>query len=107
MVSSYYKDIYNLLCKRHPNRKIYVISDNHFYHSNIIKYQRTEFNDVIKMNEYIINQHNSIVNNDDIVIFLGDFSFKKSSIKNLLEQMKGHKIYIAILILLHQMIVVL
>lgn len=91
MVFSYYKDIYRLLCKRHPNRKIYVISDHHFYHSNIIQYQRTEFDNVIEMNEYIINQHNSIVESDDIVIFLGDFSFKKSSIKELLEQMNGHK----------------
>lgn len=91
MVSSYYKDIYKLLCKRHPNRKIYIISDHHFYHSNIIQYQRTEFNNVIEMNEYIIKQHNSVVNNDDIVLFLGDFSFRKAPIKDLLEQMKGHK----------------
>lgn len=91
MDSSYYKDIYNLLCKRHPNQKIYVISDHHFDHNNIIRYQRQEFNNITDMNEYIIKKHNSVVENDDIVIFLGDFSFKKSSIKDYLARMNGHK----------------
>lgn len=91
MAISYYKDIYNVLCKKYPNRKIYVISDHHFYHSNIISYQRPEFSDVFEMNEYIINKHNSVVGKDDIVIFLGDFCFKKSAIKGFLDQMNGHK----------------
>lgn len=91
MVSSYYKDIYGLLCKRYPNRKIYVISDHHFYHVNIIKYQRSEFSNVMEMNDYIINSHNSVVGVDDIVIFLGDFCFKKAVIKDLLGRMNGHK----------------
>lgn len=91
MEISYYKNIYNLLCKRHPNQKIYVISDHHFFHANIISYQRPEFQNVIEMNEHIIKEHNSIINQEDIVIFLGDFSFKKTEIKNLLEKMNGHK----------------
>lgn len=91
MNSLYCKDIYELLCKRHPNSKIYIISDHHFYHANIIQYQRKEFDNIIEMNEYIINCHNSVVGSNDIVIFLGDFCFKKSEIKNLLERMNGHK----------------
>ncbi len=76
MEFSYYKDIYELLCKRHPNSNIFIISDHHFYHSNIIQYQRPEFNNVMEMNEYIINCHNSVVSSNDIVIFLGDFCLK-------------------------------
>lgn len=91
MSISYYKDIYKILCQRHPNKDIYIISDHHFCHLNIIKYQRPEFNNTMEMNEYIINQHNSVVKEDDIVIFLGDFSFKKSSIKDLVTQMNGCK----------------
>lgn len=91
MATSYYKDIYNLLCKRHPNSKIYVISDHHFYHDNIISYERSEFQSIIEMNEYIINRHNNIISNDDIAIFLGDFCFKKSKIKDILNRMNGHK----------------
>ncbi len=88
---SYYKDIFNFLCRKHPNKKIYIISDHHFYHMNIIKYQRPEFTDIVKMNEYIINKHNSIVEKDAIVIFLGDFCFKKSNIKEILAMMNGYK----------------
>ncbi len=91
MTFSYYKDIYKLLCKRHPNSKIYVISDHHFYHSNIIQYQRLEFRDVNEMNRHIIDEHNKVIKNEDVVIFLGDFSFKKTAIKDILSQMKGHK----------------
>ena len=91
MSYSCYKDIYKILCERHPNRKIYVISDHHFYHSNIISYHRTEFDNIFEMHEHIINKHNSIVGSDDIVIFLGDFCFKKAAIKSFLEQMNGHK----------------
>lgn len=91
MAISYYKDIYEYLCRKHPNKKIYVISDHHFYHSNIINYERPEFSNVCEMNEHIINSHNSVVSVDDIVIFLGDFSFKKGVIKELLSRMNGHK----------------
>ncbi len=91
MEFSYYKDIYKLLCKRHPNSRIYIISDHHLYHSNIIKYQRPEFNNIIEMNEYIINCHNSVVDHNDIVIFLGDFCFKKAPRKDLLSRMNGYK----------------
>lgn len=91
MEFSYYKDIYELLCKRHPNSRIYIISDHHFYHSNIIQYQRPEFDNITEMNEYIIKCHNSVVESDDIVIFLGDFCFKKSARKDLLKQLNGYK----------------
>lgn len=90
-MNSYCKDIYDILCKSYPNRNIYVISDQHFYHTSIIEYERTEFDEVQEMNNYIINCHNDVVESDDIVIFLGDFSFKGSAIKDLLKQMNGHK----------------
>lgn len=91
MLTSFCLDIYQMLCKKYPNRKIYVISDHHFYHRNIIDYTRDMFSDVLEMNEYIIKRHNETVGVDDIVIFLGDFSFKKGLIKELLEKMNGHK----------------
>lgn len=91
MAISFYKDIYNLLSKKHPNRKIYIISDHHFFHSNIIQYERSEFNDIFEMNEHIVKEHNQVINSDDVVIFLGDFCFKSKEIKNFLSQMNGHK----------------
>lgn len=88
---SFYKDIYGMLSRKYPNRKIYIISDHHFFHSNIIKYGRENFCDVFDMNKQIIFKHNQIIDKEDIVIFLGDFCFKKSAIKPILEQMNGHK----------------
>ncbi len=88
---NYTLDIYQMLCKLHPNSKIYVIGDQHFCHQNIIQYTRQNFSDINAMNEYIINRHNEIVLKDDIVIFLGDFSFKKDYIREAISKMNGHK----------------
>lgn len=90
MAVSFYKDIYNLLTQKHPNRKIFIISDPHYFHSNIIQYERPQFSDILTMNEYIIKVHNETVGPDDVVIILGDFCFKKSAIKDLLSRMNGH-----------------
>lgn len=91
MISSFCQDIYQMLCKKFPNRKIYVISDQHFFHKNIIDYTRQNFSNVTEMNQYIITKHNEIVEPDDIVILLGDFCFKHNFIKETLEKMNGHK----------------
>lgn len=91
MIPSFCKDIYKMLCQKYPNRKIYVIGDQHFYHTNILHYTRTNFSDIENMNEYIIRKHNETVDKEDIVIFLGDFCFKNSKIKQMFEKMNGHK----------------
>lgn len=91
MTTSYYKDMYNYLTMKHPNSKVYIISDHHFFHKNIIDYERPEFSSVYEMNEYMIDNHNKTVLNDDIVIFLGDFSFKKIEIEDTVKQMNGYK----------------
>lgn len=91
MITSFCKDIYQMLCKKYPNRRIFVISDQHFYHKNIINYTRNEFANVLEMNQHILKCHNEVVEKEDIVIFLGDFSFKKGPIKDFLQLMNGHK----------------
>ena len=79
----FFKDISESLAKKYPDRKVYVISDQHFDHKNIISMTINNLfnsndidNSINKMNEYIINKHNEVVGKDDIVIILGDFSFK-------------------------------
>lgn len=57
--------------------KIYVTSDTHFYHANIIKYTNRPFKDVDEMNEGLIKRWNDKVTKDDIMFFLGDFIFAK------------------------------
>jgi len=56
--------------------KIYITSDNHFYHGNIIRYCKRPFKTYQEMNAHMIKQWNSIVNQDDIVFHLGDFAYK-------------------------------
>ena len=55
--------------------KIFLISDLHLDHYNIIKYCNRPFSSVREMNFFIVNNWNTIVKNNDIVYFLGDMSF--------------------------------
>lgn len=54
--------------------KIFVTSDTHFGHKNILRYCERPFDNIEEMNEYLISQWNSRVGVDDTVYFLGDFA---------------------------------
>lgn len=57
---------------------IFVTSDLHFGHANIIKYAqktRGRFANIKEMDDYIIDTWNSTVKYNDIVYILGDFIF--------------------------------
>lgn len=60
------------------NTKIYIISDTHFSHENIIKYCKRPFDDIDEMDEYMVEKWNSIVGDNDKVYHLGDVYFNKS-----------------------------
>lgn len=53
--------------------KIWITSDTHLDHRNIIRYCDRPFNSVEEMNEAIIKNWNERVGKDDLVIHLGDF----------------------------------
>lgn len=63
--------------------KIFVTSDTHFGHSNIIKYTKRPFKNAAEMDHTLIENWNSVVGEEDEVLHLGDFSFKAG--KNLRE----------------------
>lgn len=57
--------------------KIFVTSDSHFYHENIIKYCNRPFNDVEEMNNTLIQNWNKVVSLNDDVYIIGDFALIK------------------------------
>lgn len=56
--------------------KIFVTSDHHFFHGNIIKYCNRPFASYQEMNDYMIEKWNEVVQEGDIVLHLGDFAFR-------------------------------
>lgn len=71
--------------------EIWVTSDTHFNHVNIIKYCNRPFLSVEEMNEVIINNWNDVVPKGATVYHLGDFALgDKSLIPDLLNRLNGH-----------------
>src|ERR1700692_3925644 len=76
--------------------EVWVISDQHFDHGNILNFQKSgghklrEFKDVNHMNEYMIEKHNSVVRPQDKVYCLGDFAMKDRGILYA-RRLNGHK----------------
>jgi calcineurin-like phosphoesterase family protein len=55
---------------------VFFTSDQHYGHTNIIRFCARPFADVSAMNEALIARHNAVVGPDDDVWHLGDFVFK-------------------------------
>ncbi len=70
----------------------YFISDLHFGHRNILRFDCRPFSTIEEHNEYIINQWNDVVGVDDDVWILGDISWY-SALKtvNILKRLNGKK----------------
>jgi len=76
----------------------FIIGDTHFFHKNILVFEpcRLELGDTMdKMNWEIVKRWNNVVSEDDTVYHLGDVAFqlgsKKEEIKNIVQNLKGHK----------------
>lgn len=73
----------------------WVISDLHFDHSKILEYCQRPFETVDEMNEVLIKNWNSVINQDDIVYVLGDFCFgNKTRISEIVNLLNGRKILV-------------
>lgn len=64
---------------RQPGRrKLWLTADEHYGHRRILQYQNRPFSSVDEMNDHLVEQHNSVVGGEDVVIHVGDFSFGKA-----------------------------
>jgi calcineurin-like phosphoesterase family protein len=76
-------------------RDIFIISDTHFGHENILTFVNDDntpvrvFDDVNHMNEHMVECWNSTVKDNDIVYHLGDVYFGKGY--NVLPRLRGRK----------------
>ena len=70
------------------NPQTYVISDHHFFHSNIEKYAQRPPDHM----EILINNHNKVITANDKVLFLGDLAFaNKEKMLTMTSRLKGDK----------------
>lgn len=76
------------------DKKIWLTSDTHFSHKNIISYCKRPYLDIHEMNRGVIENWNSVISPDDLVYHLGDFSMHERSVKQYLSQLNGIKILI-------------
>lgn len=79
--------------------KIFLTSDLHLDHENIIKYCNRPFKNVQEMNYVLIKNWNEIVGKKDTVYYLGDFCFcknkkDKQKIGYFINLLNGKKIFI-------------
>lgn len=74
------------------SNEIFLISDTHFNHENIIGYGQRPFYDVDEMNEVIIKNWNAVVSPRDKVYHLGDVYIGKGDRANsILNRLNGKK----------------
>lgn len=72
-----------------------LYSDPHFGHANIIEYENRPFNCPSQMDESLITNYNSVVGEDDAVLWLGDCFFQPSKrAAELMGRLNGSKLLI-------------
>lgn len=71
-------------------RRIWLMSDPHFNHTNIIKFAGRPFGSVDEMNETIVERCNAVVRPEDHLYVLGDVSMSKSGLV-FAKRLNGHK----------------
>lgn len=73
----------------------YYISDTHFGHKNVIRYDNRPFESVEEMDKSMIHRWNETVGRHDVVYMLGDISwYKDDKTIAILQSLNGHKVLI-------------
>ena len=79
--------------KIQSSRNVFFTGDEHYFHGLMLRFR--PFLTIKEMNEFLIEQHNYLVESNDIVIHHGDFSFGTADqTAKLLMGLKGYHIII-------------
>jgi calcineurin-like phosphoesterase family protein len=81
---------------KHNGGNIYIWSDLHWGHGNVIRYCERPFKDVEEMNEALLHAWKSTVRNGDTIINFGDVSLKlsKEYLATAIHRLPGYKILV-------------
>ena len=78
--------------------KTCFISDLHFGHKNIIRFDNRPFQSVEEMDETLITNWNNKINKNDTAYILGDISwYPKDKTAEILSTLKGNKYLISLI----------
>ena len=74
-----------------------MIADTHIGHKNILKYEPSRVqialkNDYNDADQYIIDNWNSVISNNDTILHLGDLAFNHKDLISLSKKLNGNKI---------------
>lgn len=75
------------------SERIFMIADTHFGDEAILRYEKRPYVDATKMDEAMIQNWNRIVDAEDTVYHLGDFSVPERE-GEYLSKLNGHKILV-------------
>lgn len=104
IINSYIEDYFNIKLNNNnidinKYQNVFVTSDLHFGHTNILDYeQRKDYMNIKTLQEhdkFLIDRWNSVVHKNDLVIILGDLSFYKGyKTTSILNKLNGYKLLI-------------
>jgi calcineurin-like phosphoesterase family protein len=74
---------------------IWLWSDLHFFHKNILEYSNRPFSSVEEMEDELVKRHNALVSTHDKVIYVGDVFFcDQMEASRILKRLNGYKILV-------------
>lgn len=79
------------------SQEIFFTSDQHYGHRNILKFCHRPFDSVEEMTEALIERHNEVVKNGDLVYIVGDMfwrNFGDDNAEKVLKRLNGQFYYI-------------
>jgi len=78
--------------------EIFLLSDDHYFHANIIRYCNRPWKDVNEMNVEMERRHNFVITPDDIWICVGDLTAgvgdRKNELAMLIKRLNGKKVLV-------------